>query len=225
MKGRVPVDRKERKQGVLLLHGLARTARSMSPLAKFLGHHGYLVVNQGYPSTRAPIEQLAAPAVGEGFAQLASLGAESMHVVTHSMGGILLRSALHKSRPAELGRVVMLSPPNQGSELVDALARFRWFCMIFGPAGCQLNTKREGLPQQLGSVDFSLGIIIGNRPAMGLKYFFPGPNDGKVSVERAQVAGMRDFLVLPCGHSMIMRKKNVQQQILHFLEKERFQRE
>lgn len=211
------------KQGVLLLHGLARTARSMTPLANFLQRHGYLVVNQGYPSMRSPIEQLATTAVGDGFAQLAALGAETIHVVTHSMGGIILRRSLQERRPEQLGRVVMLSPPNQGSELVDVLGRFRWFCLLFGPAGCQLTTKKEGLPRQLPQpVDFPLGIITGNRPAIGLKYFFPGPSDGKVSVARAQVSGMRDFLVLPCGHSMIMRKKSVQQQVLHFLETESF---
>ena len=78
---------------------------------------------------------------------------------------------------------------------------------------------------QMRSALTALGIIIGNRPAIGLTHFFPGPNDGKVSVARAQVAGMDDFLVLPCGHALIMRKAAVQLQVLHFLRQGCFQRE
>lgn len=212
-------------QAVLLLHGLARTNRSMQPMARFLARQGYTVLNQGYASLNAPIEQLAEATLPRAFARLAAQGAETIHVVTHSMGGILLRSYLAEQRPHQLGRVVMLSPPNQGSELVDVLGRFAWFRLMFGPAGCQLGTATDDLPSRLGAVDFPLGILTGNRPAVGLAGFFPGPSDGKVSVERAQIAGMSDFLVLPCGHSLIMRKPVVKQQVLHFLRSGRFARE
>ncbi|MDD2465082.1 MAG: alpha/beta hydrolase [Desulfobulbus sp.] len=204
-------------QGVLLLHGLARTKRSMQPMAHFLRRQGYLVHNQGYASRHATIEQLAEHAVATGFSCLADQGAAIVHVVTHSMGGILLRSYLNTHQPLSLGRVVMLSPPNQGSELVDVLVRFSWFRRVFGPAGCQLSTGKDALPRRLGAVDFPLGIITGNRPAIGLGCFFPGPNDGKVSVQRAQIDGMHDLLVLACGHSLIMRRKAVQEQVLQFL--------
>ncbi|MGD9949221.1 MAG: esterase/lipase family protein [Desulfobulbus sp.] len=210
------------KEGVLLLHGLARTKRSMQPMAKFLTQQGYIVHNQGYGSMGAPIEQLAERTLAVGFSRLIEQGVEIVHVVTHSMGGILLRSYLRTQRPQQLGRVVMLSPPNQGSELVDVLGRFAWFRLVFGPAGCQLGTGQEAVPLQLGAVDFPLGIITGNRPAIGLARFFPGPSDGKVSVQRAQVAGMSDFLVLSCGHSMIMRKKAVKYKVLQFLRTGRF---
>ncbi len=211
-------------EGVLLLHGLARTRRSMESMAGYLRHQGYLVHNQGYASMRAPIEQLARQALDNGFASLADQGAQTVHAVTHSMGGILLRSYFAQKRPPQLGRVVMLSPPNQGSELVDALRRFAWFRLLFGPAGCQLGTGEDAVPLRLGRVDFSLGVITGNRPAFGLQHFFPGPSDGKVSVQRAQVEGMGDFLVLPYGHSMIMVKKVVREQVLEFLRRGRFKR-
>jgi pimeloyl-ACP methyl ester carboxylesterase len=211
------------KEAVLLLHGLARTSRSMRPMARFLARQGYLILNQGYSSIRAPIEQLAEATLPDAFSRLAAQGAETIHVVTHSMGGLLVRCYLAHHRPQPLGRVVMLSPPNQGSELVDALHRFGWFRLLFGPAGCQLGTGSEGLPSRLGGVDFPLGIITGNRPAIGLAGFFPGPSDGKVSVQRAQVAGMSDFLVLPYGHSLIMRRRAVQEQVLYFLRTGQFQ--
>lgn len=209
---------------MLLLHGLARTKRSMEPMARFLVRQGYIVHNQGYASRSAPIRQLAATALTAGISRLAGQGVETFHVVTHSMGGILLRSYLAAQPLHRLGRVVMLSPPNQGSELVDALGRFFWFRLVFGPAGCQLGTGGDGVPGRLGAVDFPLGVITGNRPAIGLGRFFPGPNDGKVAVARAQVAGMSDFLVLPCGHSLIMRKRTVKEQVLQFLRTGRFTR-
>lgn len=146
----------------------------MQPLAKYLKQQGYTVLNQGYASLSAPVEQLAEATLAPAFARLADQGVETIHVVTHSMGGILLRCYLAQQRPQQLGRVVMLSPPNQGSELVDVLKRFSWFRLLFGPAGSQLGTGGDALPIRLGAVDFSLGVITGNRSAIGLARFFPG---------------------------------------------------
>lgn len=211
-------------EGVILLHGLARTRRSMRPPTVFFRERGYAAINVGYPSRRASIEVLANDALPPAIAELRRTGVGRIHFVTHSMGGILLRAWLAGERPSELGRVVMLSPPNQGSELVDCLGRFAWFRLLFGPAGLQLTTGPEGLPSRLGPADFPLGVITGNRPAPGLGGFFPGPGDGKVSIARAQLQGMADFLVLPCGHSLIMRRRSVCEQAAFFLENGRFRR-
>ncbi|WP_319588410.1 alpha/beta fold hydrolase [uncultured Desulfobulbus sp.] len=211
-------------EGVILLHGLARTRRSMRPLAAYCKRQGYCVVNAGYPSRRHPIEILAQSVIPPAVAALRRQGVARIHFVTHSMGGILLRAYLAVQIPANLGRVVMLSPPNQGSELVDCLCRFAWFRLLFGPAGCQLGTAEEASPARLGPAAFPLGILTGNRPALGLSRFFPGPSDGKVSVARAQLPGMADFLVLPCGHSLIMRHRLVQEQVTHFLVTGQFRR-
>ncbi len=211
-------------EGVLLLHGLARSRRSMRPLAAFLERRGYVVVNVGYPSRRHPIETLAQAALPPAVAAMRTHGVERIHGVTHSMGGIVLRAFLAQETLPELGRVVMLSPPNQGSELADQLCRFSWFRLFFGPAGCQLGTSANDLPTRLGPATFALGVITGNRPAFGLAGFFPGPSDGKVAVARAGLPGMRDLLVLPYGHSLIMRHRVVREQVLHFLENGRFDR-
>ena len=212
------------QEGVILLHGLARTRRSMRPLAVSLDRQGYAVVNAGYPSRCHPKELLAQSAIPPAVADLRRQGVSTIHFVTHSMGGILLRCFLGAERLPELGRVVMLSPPNQGSELVDCLCRFTWFRLVFGPAGCQLGTGAEALPARLGPADFPVGIITGHRPAIGLAGFFPGPSDGKVSVARARLSGMTDFLEVACGHSLIMRHRPVQEQVIHFLEHGRFSR-
>ena len=205
------------QQGVILLHGLARTRRSMRPLDASLRRQGYAVVNVGYPSLRHPIEILAREALPPAIGTLRRQGVTAIHFVTHSMGGVLLRAYLAEEPLPDLGRVVMLSPPNQGSELVDLLGRSLWFRLLFGPAGCQLGTDPLSLPNRLGPARFPLGIITGNRPAIGLAHFFPGPSDGKVAVGRAGLEGMADFMVLPYGHALIMAHRQVQEQVIHFL--------
>lgn len=201
---------------VVLLHGLARTARSMERLEKRLAQEGYTVVNLDYPSTEYPIEYLA-DVVLDSVLQACCRGVV-LHVVTHSMGGIVVRYYLEGHRVPNLGRVVMLSPPNQGSELVDAFKDNVFFEMINGPAGAQLGTDPESLPGQLGPATFSLGVITGTASLNPLfSKIIPGPDDGKVSVERARVAGMADFLVVPHTHTFIMNQRAVMDQVVYFL--------
>ena len=153
--------------------------------------------------------------------------ANQVHFVTHSMGGIITRFYLKDNKIKNLGRVVMLSPPNQGSELTDSLKNnvnifFRFFT---GPAGQQLGTEPSSIPNQLGPVNFELGVITGNATLNPLySYLIPGEDDGKVSVERAKVKGMKDFLVVPHSHTFIMNSDEVREQIVYFLEYGQFRR-
>jgi triacylglycerol lipase len=179
---------------------------------------GFDVHNIGYPSRRAAID-IHAERVGRAVAALARR-AGPLDAVTHSMGGIVLRAAVAGGwlPGAALRRVVMLAPPSAGSELADALARTPLFRLTVGPAGPQLRTGDEGVPGALPPVPFELGVIAGSRATNPFfARVFDGPNDGKVSVQRAAVAGMRDFLALPCGHTFIMDDTAAVRQIFHFL--------
>jgi pimeloyl-ACP methyl ester carboxylesterase len=212
---------------VVLLHGLGRTHRSMTSMADALHAAGYVSVNIDYPSRDQPIEVLADSVMREGVDRCGKENAAVIHFVTHSMGGILVRYFLANQHLDRIGRVVMLSPPNQGSEAVDMLKDEPLYAWINGPAGQQLGTGGDSLPLRLGPVDFPLGIITGNKAAFydtWLADAIPGPNDGKVSVERARVAGMADFLVVPFTHTFIMDEPEVKSQTLHFLRHGRFYR-
>jgi pimeloyl-ACP methyl ester carboxylesterase len=212
------------KECVVLLHGLARTADSMTVLEERLATEGYAVVNVDYPSTEHPVEILADLAVGEGIAECERLSATRINFVTHSMGGILVRAYLKANERDDIGRVVMLGPPNQGSEVVDALKHLPIFEWLNGPAGLQLGTGPADIPKALGPVDFELGVIAGTQSMnLLLSTLLPGDNDGKVSVEATKVDSMQDFLALPTTHPLMMRNQYVIEQTVHFLRHGQFQ--
>lgn len=208
-----------RDEPVVLLHGLARGPASMAPLARSLRAAGYPVCNVAYPSRRDAIAVLArdhvAPAIRACFPGYAG----PLHFVTHSLGGLVVRE-LAATGQVRAARVVMLGPPNHGSEVVAVLGDQWWFRQGAGPAGQQLRPR----PDDAGTpLPFELGVIAGNRSLNPvLSRWLPGPDDGKVTVASARLAGMRDFLVLPVSHPLLMRNREVQRQTLHFLAQGRF---
>jgi len=177
---------------------------------------GYQVINLSYPSRGGSVANLANKYLTPTISAIPS--SARIHFVTHSLGSILLRQYLSAHPLPNLGRVVMLGPPNQGSELSDTLRRSALGRLILGPAGCELGTSASDVPNRLGPISCDAGVIAGDRSLNPLfSLIVSGPSDGKVSVARAKVAGMRDFLVVHRSHTWMMWRKDVLSQVRTYL--------
>lgn len=204
---------------VVLLHGLGRSALSMKRVEWFLEKQGYSVINRSYPSKRFRIEALASGWLPRVLAEEQVARADHVHFVTHSLGGIILRQYLETNAPANLGRVVMLAPPNHGTELVDRLGWLRAFQIYTGVAAQQLGTSPGSFPNRLAAPAFELGIIAGDRSHNPLfSKWLPGPDDGKVSVQSTKLEGMKEHLVVHHTHTWMMWRKEVLNAILRFVQ-------
>ena len=209
---------------VILLHGMIRTPASMGSMEEALVDAGYKTANVGYPSREYPIERLAQMAIGQGLARCRSVtGIDRIHFVTHSLGGILVREYLDDGEIPELGRVVMLGPPNQGSAAADAMRDMPGYEWLNGPAGAQLGKGEESVPLSLGPADFELGVIAGNRTVDPItSAVLDDPDDGRVSVEDTKLEGMDDFVVVDESHALMMRAPSTIRLTLRFLKEGSF---
>lgn len=201
---------------VILLHGLARRESSMDKLAQTLTDNGFMSVNLGYPSRDHAIELLADKAITP--ALKACDGTTKINFVTHSLGGILVRQYLSTQTIPNLRYVVMLSPPNKGSEVVDKLAGMPGFYWLNGDAGLQLGTDALSVPNTLGPANFNLGVIAGNQSINWiLSLLIPGSDDGKVSIARTKIQGMNDHIEMPTTHPLMMKNNDVISQVIYYL--------
>jgi pimeloyl-ACP methyl ester carboxylesterase len=192
---------------VVLLHGLNRSWRAMQPMAEALREDGFSTANVDYPSQAGGVEVLAPLAVDTGLQECRRAGATRIHFVTHSIGGILLRYSHKQSPIPDLGRVVMLAPPNHGSEIVDLTKDWPASELFAGEAGLQLGTDEQSIPAQLGPVDFELGVMA----------MLPDPDDGKVSVASTRIEGMTDFVIVENSHRYITSSDAVIENTKSFL--------
>lgn len=197
----------------------------MALLAMRIRRQGFRTANIGYPSTRKSIEALSEKYLAPAIETCKEQGADKIHIVTHSLGGIIARQYLQNHSLPEGSRIVMLSPPNKGSEVTDALRNSLLYKLTTGPAGQSLGTGTGDLPNRLQPVQVEIGIITGSCSSdPWFSRLFPGEHDGKVSVERAKLEEMVDFLVVNKGHTLIMNSKYVMQQVIYFLRHGSFER-
>jgi pimeloyl-ACP methyl ester carboxylesterase len=208
---------------VVLLHGLGRTAFSMKRLECFLAGNGYRVINVSYHSRRCSIGQLAECYLRPLIEQRITDRNVKVHFVTHSLGGIILRQYLANHSAPNLGRVVMLGPPNHGSEIIDQLRANPLTREFLGASARELGTSPADLPNRLGPIPIECGIIAGDlSPNPLLSAHLPGASDGKVTIASAKLAGMRDFLVVHSSHTWLAWRERTLRQTLCFLNSGRF---
>jgi triacylglycerol lipase len=190
----------------------------MRKIETALARAGFEVCNVDYPSRTASIAVLAETAISGALSSSQLRSCTRIHFVTHSLGGILVRSYFKSHSPERVGRVVMLGPPNGGSEVVDRLRDWCFFRWLNGPAGSELGTAADSTPNQLGPVHFELGVIAGDRSINWINsLWIKGPNDGKVSVERTRVPGLKELLIVHVTHPFLMRRREVIEPTLRFL--------
>ncbi len=208
-------------EDVVLLHELGRTDRAMRPLEEALLREGYRTHNLAYASLREEPAELVADAreqVAAGCAQ-----AERLHFVTHSLGGLIARALLAEAPPANLGRVVMLAPPNQGSAYGDLVRESGLTAAEISPARAALGTDPEGFARSLPPPRYELGVVAGTRSVNPLDPLVAaGDGDGAVSVGSTQVPGMTNFLRVDATHASIRRRPDVHAQVIAFLRDGRF---
>ncbi|MES2985244.1 MAG: alpha/beta fold hydrolase [Pseudomonadota bacterium] len=211
------------REGVIILHGIFRTHRSMRKLASFLEKSGFEVLNLGYPSTRHSIEAIA-DAITPRMAAFAESIPGKVHLVGYSMGGLVIRACLHRYKPQNLGRVVMIGTPNQGSEVADFLRDIKLYRLLYGPAGQQLVTDQSGFVHHFGAVDYEVGVIAGNRPVDFISSRIIGKaNDGKVSIDSTRLTGMKDHVIVPSSHTFFPGNRHMCRQALAFLQHGKFE--
>jgi len=205
--------------GVILLHGIARSSRSFCKMQNAIEAAGFATLNLDYASRRKSLEALADdihPAINHFARNLSG----PIHFVGHSMGCLLVRVYLAKHAPERLGRVIMLGPPNGGSEIADRLKNFIGYRVYFGPAGQQLGTERDAATQAaLPPPDYPVGIIAGNRSIYPISsaFMLPRPNDGRVSVASTRLDGMVDHIVIRSSHPWLLRNALAIHQTIAFL--------
>jgi len=211
------ISEKSNGDYVVVLHGIARNSDYMSSLAKHLEKAGYDTVNLDYPSTKFSLEELA-KIMNEALAKKLTQN-KRVHFVSHSMGGLLVRVYLNKYRPQNLGRIVQIAPPNQGSEIADFLKDNYLYQLYYGPAGEQLITDQSELKNLFGEVNYELGIIAGNKTIDPLSSaIIPDDDDGKVSINSTKLEGMKDHIILPATHTFFPQNKQAQFQVVYFLQ-------
>ncbi|HEU0051830.1 MAG TPA: alpha/beta fold hydrolase [Longimicrobium sp.] len=200
-----PDGPRDRRELVVLVHGMGRSRLSMWMLGHRLEREGYRVLSWGYSSRDS------VPAIGAALAdEVATVAGEAprVHFVGHSLGNIVVRWTLAHERPERAGRVVMLAPPNQGSAAADRYARYVAWAV---PQITELRTVPGSTVRALGPAP--AGVEVG---------VIAGSEDGKVSVAETHLAGERDHVVVPAAHSFLMDRADVGRLTTAFLRTGRF---
>ena len=200
---------------VVLLHGLWRGWRAMEPLARALGREGFSTLNLPYPSSRRGFHELVDLVDGT-VKNL--VGRQPVHFVTHSLGGIIARALIDRVPDWQTGRLVMLAPPNGGSEIVDWSKDHPLLHRLLGPAGRSLGA--DGIPPRLPALppELEAAVIMGRRATIPwFGHLLEDDNDGIVSASRGRIPGLKGFAVVDADHTFIQMHPDAVRLTVEFL--------
>jgi triacylglycerol lipase len=205
-----------KNEWVVLVHGMLSSPRAMTRIENELTRNGFPVINFGYDSRENSI-QTVTDNLEKSIQELIPGDARAVHFVTHSLGALVVRYYLSERKMKNLGRFVMIAPPNQGSiwgkTLVKNIPIFRY---LLGISGEELQYSSKFRPIHPPPCEF--GIISGGTgKSRGLNPFIPGDNDATVAVSETMMQGMKDHIVIPGQHTMLLFQKRVIDNVISFL--------
>ncbi|KPL06285.1 hypothetical protein AMJ86_08985 [bacterium SM23_57] len=203
---------------VVLLHGLLRNSQSLDWIALDLRREGYQVIAPDYASTRRTIREHAEWLKS----YIDNLPCDSIYLVTHSLGSLISRDYLSRHRPKKIKKMVMITPPNHGSEKADRYRHLFLYHWVFGRVSETVTSDSLIGPHHLGLPHCPFGIIAGGKGKEGYSKKIPGDDDGVLSVDKAYLQGAQDFVVLKSTHNGIVRDKECSDNIISFLKHNRF---
>jgi predicted alpha/beta-hydrolase family hydrolase len=208
---------------IVLLHGLGRSNNSMWLLASRLEDAGFYVRRVEYDSLHQGPDEILQD-ISSQINQCCKEHAQSVHFVGHSLGGLMVRAYLQDNEVDELGRVVLLGTPNQGTEAADHFSN-GWLMKVLGPTAQALGTDPDSFPKSLETPDYPVGIIAGELNSELNDPVIPGKDDGLVSVEATKIDTMTDFIIIETGHSMMRYDREVADQTIEFIRNGAFNRQ
>jgi pimeloyl-ACP methyl ester carboxylesterase len=213
-----------RGSAVILLHGIGDSRAMMNSLGRYLEEKGgYQVCNVSYPSTR---QEIAEHAKGLGSIVDHLDGIDRIDFVGYSLGNIVIRHYFADQLKRNGGkadprfkRMVMIGPPNHGSELATSLGDNKLFELLLGKAGQQLGHLWAWEASGLATPPMEFGIVAGGcGDDRGFNPLLPGDDDGVVTVASTRLAGASDFILVPALHALLPREGKVHQYVLRFLQ-------
>lgn len=208
---------------IVLLHGLWNSSERMEKFESYFDEKGYQVLNIDYPSTKYPIGVLDAKFLKPAIESIQAKKDQKIHFITHSLGGLVLRHYLTHNVLPQIGQVVMMSPPNHGSQIADLLLKGSIAQKLAGPAAMELRTVNNDFFKKLGPINYNLGIIAGNKSySSNTDRHLPGVDDGMVTISSMKLKGMKDFVILNEHHRGLTRNQKAMEQSEHFLRTGRF---
>ncbi|MFZ4622191.1 MAG: alpha/beta fold hydrolase [Bacteroidota bacterium] len=210
----------EKKELVILLHGLGRGKSIMTPMKEELTNEGFSVAVVDYRSIgRTPMDILAD--VTQQINAFRKDSLQTVHFVGHSLGGLMTRAYLDSNHITALGRVVLIGSPGKGTPFVDHFKE-AWWLKLVGPAAASLGTDAGSFPRSLHSPYYPVGVIAGSISPFNNEDFIPGDDDGIVPVESTKLTGMTDFLLLNVNHSSLVKNETAIRQTIEFLKHGKF---
>jgi pimeloyl-ACP methyl ester carboxylesterase len=203
--------RDQNQECVILIHGLWMNGGVLLLQQRWLRAAGYAVRRFSYPSWEAGLDEN----VGALARFVAETPGERIHLVAHSLGGLVVLSMLADAPDTRLRRAVLMATPCAGSHCGAVMLSVPALAPVIG------RTYRDWIsrpqPQPVSAVD--IGIIAGTL-RFGMGRLIPGltgPNDGLIRVDETRLPGAKDHIVLPVSHSGMLVSADCARQAAHFL--------